>query len=158
MGGLYYDNTKTFYRVFSDIDNLYITLYRSDVSEHSALIKQVAVLSSVQLCISDLGSTCLGFFPFFSHSSQMQYWKKSYGSSMKFLGHYYGQSWDLNSLLVMLSCDQDLNWCFLIILQWLRFFLHLQKFILLGIFYNLFFMCINKLSVVIGIFIVFSFV
>ena len=39
----YYDKTKNFCRGFAAIENLYITLYRSDVSEHSDADEHVVV-------------------------------------------------------------------------------------------------------------------
>ena len=46
----YDDKSKTFYRGFAAIDNLYITLYRSDVSEYFDVVEHMEVLSSIQLC------------------------------------------------------------------------------------------------------------
>ena len=45
----YYDNTKTFCRGFSTIDNLPVTLYRSGVSGNFDVDEQVGVLNSIQL-------------------------------------------------------------------------------------------------------------
>ena len=39
----YYDKTKTFCRGFSTIENLYVTLYRSYVSEHNNVGEHVRV-------------------------------------------------------------------------------------------------------------------
>ena len=51
----YYDKAKTFCRGFSDIENFYVTLNRSDVSEHWDVGKHVGVLSYIQLCRANLG-------------------------------------------------------------------------------------------------------
>ena len=45
----YYDKTKTFSRVFDDIENLYVTLYWSSESEHIDVWEQVVVWSSIKL-------------------------------------------------------------------------------------------------------------
>ena len=51
----------------------------------------------------------------------------------------------------MVSCDQDMYECFIIILQWFFFICIFKELFLLSIFYNVFFVRINKVSVLIGI-------
>ena len=58
----YYAKTKPFCRGFSAIDNLYITLYRSGVDEHSDVEEHLGVWSSIQLCSSNLVGIYFNFF------------------------------------------------------------------------------------------------
>ena len=67
------------------------------------------------------------------------------------LGHCVCQSWDLSSLLVMWNYGQYLGDFFLIPLQKICSHSHQKQFPLFLIFYNVFLMCINKMSSNIGI-------
>ena len=48
--GIFYDDkAKTFFRVFAAIENLYVTLYRYDISKFFDVGEHMGVLSSIQL-------------------------------------------------------------------------------------------------------------
>ena len=53
----YYDKPKTSCMGFNAIENLYITFYRFDVSEHFYVGKHVGVWSSIQLHSVNLGGS-----------------------------------------------------------------------------------------------------
>ena len=59
LGGGYYYKTKKLYRVFAAIYNMYIALKRYDGIEHIDSGEHVGFWSTIQLCISNLGGTCL---------------------------------------------------------------------------------------------------
>ena len=53
----YYINAKTFWRSFSDIDNLYLTFYRSYGIEYCGVCEHIVVWSYIQLFSSNLGGS-----------------------------------------------------------------------------------------------------
>ena len=55
----YYYKSKTFCRSFYNIYNLYISLYRYDVTEYIYLGEHVVVWSSILLCIANMDGNCL---------------------------------------------------------------------------------------------------
>ena len=78
LGGGFYDNNRAFFKGSSVIGGLYITLYSSDVGEHSDVVEHVVVWYYIQLFSDNLGGI-FGFFPSCPHRSQLQYWIKSSG-------------------------------------------------------------------------------
>ena len=60
--GFYYDKSKTFFRGFAAIDNLYIALYRSDVSKHYDVGEHMGVLSPIQFCSADFDDSWMKCF------------------------------------------------------------------------------------------------
>ena len=80
----YHDNTKTFCRVFSAIENLHITLYRYDVGENRDVGERMSVLYSLQLYNANLGGIVFSTLNLFPLRGQLQYWRKFSESSMDF--------------------------------------------------------------------------
>ena len=88
----YYENTKTFCRGFIEIDNLYVTLYRSAVNEHCYDGEHVGFLSPIQFCSDNLGSIFLGCVALMSTYDSDAILEKIFCIINDFLGHYYEQS------------------------------------------------------------------
>ena len=83
--GFFYDGkAKNFWRIFAAIDNLYIALYRYDVSEHCDVGEHMGFWSYIQLCSAKFDGSWMKCFIFCPLISQLQYWKKYSGSSMMF--------------------------------------------------------------------------
>ena len=103
----------------------------SDVSEYFDVVEHVGFWSPIQLCSANLG----GFFGVRCPSVHLGV---SYNTGENipdrqwiFLVNYYGHSWDMILLLLMLSCYQYLGECFIVLLRWLCFNFCLQRVIII---------------------------
>ena len=154
FGDFYDDRAKTFCRGFSDIENFYITLYRSDVSEYFDAVEHMRVWSSIRLYSGNFYGSCMKYFLLVSNH-------ESTAVLTKIL-------WIINDVFCIILISFHDTWvhCWrwkIVIKVWVNMFelffsdqfiiCIIIEFILFElIFFHVLFLCINGVSIFMGMF------